>query len=167
LDPKLSFKKQLEIISSSVLNKINIFKRIKGFKWNNGKKLSIIIYKSLIRSIFEYCHTICKCGTQRLSGFLQKMQNRILRTIKWFPFKTSTNQIHEYFSLKPIDLRLTSLFNNFMKKRSNHPVLQNEISNYPEMPTTVFPTPSITLSQTSIDYFALFKKIKVLKLLMY
>ena len=141
LDPKLSFKNHLEIISSSVLNKFNIFKRIKGFKWSNSKKLSIIIYNSLIRSIFDYCHTICKCGTQRFTGFLQKMQNRILRTIKWFPFKTSTKQIHAYFNLSPIDLRLTSLFNNFIKKREHHLLLQNEISSYTRSTNYRFSTP--------------------------
>jgi hypothetical protein len=141
LDPKLSFKKHLESVSNAVMSKINIFRRIKGFKWRNGKKLSIIVYNALIRSLFDYCHIVGKCGTQRLTDYFQKMQNRILRTIKWFPFKTSTQQVHEYFNISPIDVRLTNLFKKYIRKRYNHELLQDEISSYTSCSNDRFSTP--------------------------
>jgi len=141
LDPKLSFKRHLERISNITLAKINIFRRIKSFNWRNGKKLSLILYNSLIRSLFDYCHVIDQCGTQRLTGYLQKIQNRILRIIKWFPLKTSSKSIHEYFNIAPIDHRLSSLFKKFVQKRNDHALLQQEIKTYIIRPNSRFSTP--------------------------
>ena len=79
LDPKLSFKDHLNQIKTKINTKINLIKRIKSFKWNTSIKTSISLYKSFIRSIFDYCLAIVQTSTEKIKNEIQKMK---LATIK-------------------------------------------------------------------------------------
>lgn len=50
LDPKLNFKNHLSMIEEKVLSKINMIRKLKGMNLKNNTYLSLIVYKSLIRS---------------------------------------------------------------------------------------------------------------------
>ena len=53
LDPKINFKNHLEKIKNKINSKINLIKRIRGFKWVTSTKTAITLYKSFIRAIFD------------------------------------------------------------------------------------------------------------------
>ena len=87
LDPKLCFKPHLETLKMKLNSKVNRIRKIKSFKWSNYKSLNLKLYKSLIRSLFDHCFIILKCGTEMIKSSLQKIQNKILKIIKYFPIK--------------------------------------------------------------------------------
>ncbi|RNA15878.1 hypothetical protein BpHYR1_050954 [Brachionus plicatilis] len=57
---------------------------------------------SLIRSLFDYCFIILQSGTQNIRAEMQKMQNRVLRIIKYFPLKTTNTFYQLVCQLKSI-----------------------------------------------------------------
>ncbi|RNA31391.1 hypothetical protein BpHYR1_017762 [Brachionus plicatilis] len=67
---------------------------------------------SLIRSLFNYCFIILQSGTQNIRAEMQKMQNRVLRIIKYFPLKTSIKTIHKELRIDLTDDRANKLFLN-------------------------------------------------------
>ena len=71
LDPKLSFKQHLQNISKKITSKINLIRRFKALKFTNKTKVGLIIYKTLIRSIFDYSFIILNTSTQQISKNLQ------------------------------------------------------------------------------------------------
>ena len=130
LDPKLDYKKHLELIKRKQVSKINIIRTIKGFKWTSSIRINKILYKSLIRSLFDYCFVILQSGTQRIKSDLQKMQNRILRIIKYFPIKTSIDTIHKELKIEKLEERSNHLFIKFLKAKQGHDLIAQEIQEY-------------------------------------
>ena len=118
LDPKICFKPHLEQLEKKLVPKINILRRIKNFKWANSLALNITLYKSLIRSLFDYCLIILNVGTEQIKSKLQKIQNKILKIIKYFPTKTSIRSIHKVLNLDSIDERTNNLFVKFVKSKT-------------------------------------------------
>ena len=96
----MSFTARLNKIKTKIRSKINLIKRIKSFKWNTSIKTSIKLYKSYIRSIFDYCLTIVQTSTEKIKNEIQKIQNSILKTIKYFPTICSTNYIHQELKIE-------------------------------------------------------------------
>jgi hypothetical protein len=137
LDPKLKYTDHLNEIIKKASPKINILRKIKGFKWSNSTKIKKTLYKSLIRSLFDYCFIILQCGTQRIKKDLQVFQNKILKIIKYFPLKTSIDTIHKTLKIEQIDDRAHSLFIKFLKSRSNHELIAKEISDFASNRTTL------------------------------
>ena len=133
LDPKLSYKKHLENIESRIQSRHKLIRKIKGLKLGNTKntrKLNFILFKCQIRSIFDYGFIILSTSTQQIESGIQKIQNRILKLIQFFPILTSTNEIHRFFEIDTVHLRTKKLFENFIAKRLNHEVITNEILEY-------------------------------------
>ena len=130
LDPKLCFKPHVESLEKRIIPKINIIKKIKSFKWANSKTLNLKMYKSLIRSVFDYCFIILKCGTEKIKSTLQKMQNRVLKIIKRFPIKTSIQSIHKELKLPMVDERANTLFVKFLTCKIENPNIALEINDY-------------------------------------
>ena len=127
LDQKINFKDHLKEVEKKIIPKINLIKRIKNFKWSNSSSINSILYKSLIRSLFDYCFVILNSGTEKIKVQLQKIQNKILRIIKSFPLKTSTKTIHKHFKLNLIEDRANSLFIKFISKKLELTKIANEI----------------------------------------
>ncbi|RNA41915.1 RNA-directed DNA polymerase from mobile element jockey-like [Brachionus plicatilis] len=111
-------------------SKINLIKRIKGFKWITSTKTSITLYKSFIRSIFDYCHVITSSSTQKIIPELQKLQNKILRIIKYFPIKTSIVNMHKCLNIEMLEQRLENLFLSFTQKKKSNNILIDEVKQF-------------------------------------
>ena len=129
LDPKLNFKKHLESIETKLSSKVNLFKNIKSLRINHIK-INTILFKSLIRSIFDYAFIILNCPTQRILNDLQKMQNRILRSLKYFPLRTKSIRIHSFFNLQTIEKRSLELLKKFSLAKRDHNLLQAELEDF-------------------------------------
>jgi hypothetical protein len=128
LDPKLAFKKHLENLSTKLLSKTNIIKRIKNLKIKNKINLCTTIFNSLIRSHFDYLFIALATSTQRIDADLQKIQNRILKSIKWFPFKTRINYIHDKLKIDLLANRNDKLFEKFVAKRLSHQQICDDLN---------------------------------------
>lgn len=127
LDPKLSFKPHLIELENKLTSKTNLIRRIKNFRWSNSLSINIMLYKSLIRSLFDYCFVILNNGTEKISSSLQKIQNKILRIIKYFPYKTSIRTIHKVLKLETIEERANNLFLKFLTNKSKQSLIAKEI----------------------------------------
>ena len=89
-----------------------------------------MLFKSLIRSVFDYSFVILSTSTQRIMCRLQKLQNKILKLIKFFKFRTKTSQIHENLNIQMLKSRTAQLFSRFIKTRISHTQINNEINTY-------------------------------------
>ena len=78
------------------------------------------VFKSLIRSVFDYCFIIANVSTQKITKHIQIAQNKILRTIKYFPLKTKTDAIHRNLNIEFAEKRTSDLFINYINKSLLH-----------------------------------------------
>ena len=83
LDPKLSFKAHLEAIELKIKTKTNLMKTIKSMNINSVN-INKILFKSLIRSVFDYMVIILSTSTQKILNNTQKLQNKLLKIVKFF-----------------------------------------------------------------------------------
>ena len=134
LDPKLDFKKHFEVVSKRLEPKKNLIKRIKGLKLSNSLELCVTVFKSLIRSVTDYAFIPLSVATSKVNDDFQKIQNKILKTIRFFPIKTSTKSIHNYFKIELIKDRTEQLLKRFLMKKQTDNLISKEIENY--LPTS-------------------------------
>ena len=146
LDPKLNFKPHLESIEKKLASKVNLFKKIKSLPINH-KRINIILFKSLIRSIFDYSFVILSSSSQKIIGDLQKIQNRILRAIKYFPPRTKISEIHSYFKIPTIKDRSDHLLRKFTLAKTNHDLITTELEKHSMQPSTNSHKPPTTFDQ--------------------
>ena len=109
-----------------MVKKVNLFRKIKSMKINHIK-INTILFKSLIISITDYAFIPLSCPTQKIMNKLQIIQTRILRQIKYFPLKTRTSAIHNYFNVKTVESRTNDLLLKFTKSKINHDLISQEL----------------------------------------
>ncbi len=146
MDPKLDFKKHLEVVEKKIATTVNLFKKIKSLKINHIK-INTILFKSLVQPIFDYAFIALSCPTQRIMDAAQKIQNRFLRAIKYFPPHSRISDIHSYFKIKSIKSRSYELLMKFTKSKRGHELIaadlaefQNEIAPRSRKYLTIFDT---------------------------
>ena len=131
LDPKLKFDSHLKTIVSKLAKRINLFKKIKGLKINDIK-INSILFKSTVRSVFDYDFIPLSCPTQRISSQLQIIQNRILKQIKYFPPGTSIKEIHKFFNLQHLETKTSYLLKKFHSAKTNYDLISPELEKFKE-----------------------------------
>ncbi|RNA12218.1 RNA-directed DNA polymerase from mobile element jockey-like [Brachionus plicatilis] len=104
LDPKLSFKPHLQDLENKLTSKTSLLRRIKNFKWSNSLSINLVLYKSLIRSLFDYCF--------------------------YFPLKTPIRTIHKILKLETIEERANNLFLRFLSNKSKQVLIAKEIEQF-------------------------------------
>ena len=124
LDPKLSYKSHLEHITNKIVDRIRMIRKIKSMKLKNQTEICLTVFKSLIRSILDYAFIPSISPTQQIIKQLQSLQNRALRSIKFFPLKTSTLHIHNFFKIDLISSRTTKIAKKYANSRLAHPQLR-------------------------------------------
>ena len=107
-----------------------MIQKIKTLKLKNQVKLSKIIFNSLIRSMFDYSHVILNTGTQKISKNLQIFQNKILKSIKRFPIKTSISAIHHNLHIEQIESRLKKLFAKYVCSKDKEDLITTSLNHY-------------------------------------
>ena len=69
-------------------------------------------------------------GSQKILSCIQKEQNKILKTIKYYPPGTTTKFIHNDLKIEPVQQRSTLLFNRFSKNKIAHNRFIKELNAY-------------------------------------
>jgi hypothetical protein len=87
----------------------------------------LIVFKSLIRSNFDYMFIPLLTATQRIKDDVQKLQNRVLNIIQYFSFKTRITKIHQKLNVDMVDVRPTKLFKKFVNSKQDHTLIQQEL----------------------------------------
>lgn len=75
-------------------SKINVFRRIKSFKWELSAKINIFVIHKIALKLLDYCFIILQLDrTWKVKSDIQNMQNQVLRIIKYIPLKASIKTI--------------------------------------------------------------------------
>jgi len=130
LDPKLAYTNHLEHITSKIAERTRLLRKVKSLKLPNQTELCITIFNSQIRSILDYAFIPIISPTSKIANKLQTIQTRALKTIKYFPLKTSTKRIHEQLGIDLLSTRTLKNAKNFAKSRTNHPQIIADYSNF-------------------------------------
>ena len=127
LDEKLLFEDHLEYMISKLSCRINIIKIVSHESWKLKKSTIVNLYKSIIRSIFDYACIIgpllCKTRMKRL----QIIQNNVLRIIFKSRRDCPTEELHQLGNIERIDSRLKCLTKLYLVKavHNNNPLTIN------------------------------------------
>ncbi len=130
LDPKLTYVAHLEHISSKIVARTRLIRKVKNLNLKNQTALCTTIFKSQIQSIIDYAFIPLISSTQKISVKVQTLQNRALRSIKHFPLKASTKQINDFFKTDLVRTRSLKLAKKFAAARISHPQLQADYLNF-------------------------------------
>ena len=82
--------------------------------YNN--KFLINVYKTLVRSIFDYSDIIIATANPTSAQIVQKVQNIFLRICLNAPLLTSTISLHEQARVETIQTRSLSLSKKYLRK---------------------------------------------------
>lgn len=118
--PKLSWTKYINNITTKANKAYNVLKSVCGTTWGADPKILLVLYKSLVRSHFEYGF-LCFAGDSKLVNSLDKIQNKCMRTILG-AFKTSPiAALQIETKLPPISVRFRYLKERFILKLHSLP----------------------------------------------
>jgi len=120
LDENLSFEKHVETIRASCIGRMNVLKIITYSKWQLQLRTKITVYKSIIRSLVDYCAFLYVLMSKKSQEQLQIVQNDALRIIlkKGFNIKTKKHEkivnLHEAAQILPIADRCEKLRSRYV-----------------------------------------------------
>lgn len=116
------WNKYVELLSTRANKANNILKSLCTTSWGADPKILLLLYKSLIRSHFEYGF-LCYAGESRLVDVLEKIQNKNLRLITGAFKSTPINVMQVECKLTPLRIRFIYLKERFLLKlysKNNH-----------------------------------------------
>ncbi|KAH9638602.1 hypothetical protein HF086_003847 [Spodoptera exigua] len=99
----LSWNKYIELICGRANRAFNVLKSLCRTSWGADPKILLILYKSLIRSHFEYGF-LCFAADSRLVDKLEKIQNKSMRLITGGFKSTPINSMQVECNLPPFVL---------------------------------------------------------------
>jgi hypothetical protein len=97
---------------------------IKTFSIFKSERLSaiikLILHKALIRSVMTYACPACEYSADTHLLKLQRLQNKVLRTIVNFPRHTPVRELHKAFNISYIYNYVTKLCRQQAEVTQNH-----------------------------------------------
>lgn len=111
----LSWNQYVELIIARANRALNILKSLSKISWGADPKILLMLYKSLVRSHFEYGF-LCFGSVHKLVDKLDKIQNNALRLITGAFKTTPINAMQLECNLPPIKIRLEHLKERFILK---------------------------------------------------
>jgi hypothetical protein len=104
IDNKLKFGKNLQQIEKKVSKKINFIRRL-GNKLKEHSKITL--YNAIIIPHFDYCSSILFLTNEGEFNSLQKLQNRIMRTILKCRMDTPIRDMLQSLNIMSVKQRVT------------------------------------------------------------
>ena len=132
----MSWKKYVDLISSRANKAHNVLKTLCRTSWGADPKMLLLLYKSLIRSHFEYAF-LCFAGDSKSVNNLDKIQNKNLRLITGAFKSTPINVMQVECKLPPLSIRFSYLKERFLLKlysKKNNYLFAN-LSHFPSILT--------------------------------
>lgn len=119
------WNKYVDCLSDRALKACNILKSLAGISWGSDPKILLTLYKSLVRSHFEYGF-MCYSHISNLVEKLNKIQNRCLRIIMGAMISTPIISMQIEANIPPLSLRFKYLKFKFLLSLlsiRNHPLI--------------------------------------------
>jgi len=98
LDKNLLLNKHAEIITTRALKRINMLRRIRGHDWGLDERLTMITYKVLIRSIFDYAPMAQISMAESHLKKIEVIQRKAIRMITPWQPKTPATEIYNHIT---------------------------------------------------------------------
>lgn len=114
IDRKLTFEDHIKYISKNALKGLNVIKCLAGVSWGADPKILSILYKSIVRSHFDYSSLVYINSTH--VNKLDLLQNRALRTISGAMCSTPIRAMEVETKIMPLILRRILLAERFCLK---------------------------------------------------
>lgn len=121
LDPKLSFAKHIDYISKNALRAVNILKCLARCSWGADPTTLTMLYKSIVRSHFDYSTIAYFNCNPKLLKKLDVIQNRCLRIILGAMCSTPIRSMEVESLIEPLVIRRNYLANRFCLKAIVNP----------------------------------------------
>jgi len=101
-----------------------MIRKIRGQNWGIDNRLTMITYKVLIRSIFDYAPMAQLAMAKIHIDKFEVIQRKIIRMVTNWPQETSAIEIYKeiapIYNLIPIKQRIEKLVDNYIGKASSH-----------------------------------------------
>ena len=118
-DQKFTWRPHIERIEAKAFRTfINTYSLFKSERLSTNIKLTV--YKALIRSIMTYACPVWEFAADTYLLKLQRLQNRVLRTIGNYPRHTPTHDLHMVFKIPCVYDFITELCRRQAKVIQNH-----------------------------------------------
>jgi hypothetical protein len=94
IDENLKFESHVNTIRANAIGRLNVLKILTYSKWNIHLNTRLAVYKSLIRSLVDYCAFLYPIMSKSAQDKLQILQNDALRIVlrKGFNVQTDKNE---------------------------------------------------------------------------
>ena len=92
LDSQLNFSEHIKCTCSSTIGKV---KQLGRLVQTLDKETLLMLYRTLVIPLFDYCYVIYNCLSQKDGDTLQKVQNLALKSILQLPKLTPTTKVQE------------------------------------------------------------------------
>ena len=130
-DSRLTYEPQTKKSVARAYKRLNLLRTISSMSQKHNPEMLMVLYKSTIRSIFEYgaiCTvTAADCHHEKL----QLIQNQALRVILKTPAYIAINDLHDASGLTPIKLHLVEFGSKRLKSLVNtSPIMEKSITEY-------------------------------------
>lgn len=116
LDRKLTFENHINLLIKSSTKALNILRSLAGVNWGSDPKILSMLYKSLVRSHFDYSSLAYMNCNVTLLKKLDIIQNKALRIITGAMCSTPINAMQCESCIPPLILRRIQLASNFCLK---------------------------------------------------
>lgn len=130
-DASLTWESQFKKMTEKALSRLNLLRVISGISTTSNPSLMINLYKSLIRSVFEYGSIGFISAKEVHHQKLQQIQNAAIRTCLKVPAFLSINSIHDASGLHPIFTHLKEFASNrFNAMLLTSPIIQQTLDEF-------------------------------------
>lgn len=130
IDDKLKFDEHVKHICSKALKGINLLRHLAGSFWGSDPKVMSMLYKSIVRSHFDYSSLAYMNASSTLLRKLDVIQNMGLRLICGAMRTTPINSLEVETCIPPLILRRLLLAERFLLKvmSSNDNILLKKLT---------------------------------------
>ena len=137
-DKIMKFHDHASAIKKTCISRLNILKILSFNGWKLTTTTLMSVYKSLVRSITDYCSFTFNCMSNKSKKILQTLQNSSIRICHRIRYdkkdnKTiSTEKIHKIANIEYIDARCETLKKNYIQNAisTNNPIINELINEY-------------------------------------
>ena len=117
-DKYLTFKNQINYLKKQGYKRLNIIKVLSHKQWKIYQSTLIQIYKTMVRSLFDYSLFIYPLLSRKHKRSLQSIQDCALRIIYKKKYDYDTTSLHSLADLDSFDSRSKKLISNYFSSVS-------------------------------------------------
>ena len=132
-DQKLTFRKHVEIINKEIQGKLHNIYKLKTKNYGPTPKTILHLYKTFIRSKFEYGSIAMITSSDSIIFKWEKIQNSICRYALQIPRCIQINKLRALSNITSIKERVKQLANEhelYPKSKIKNKKIKKKISNY-------------------------------------